>query len=119
MQPFLPLLDTSFPFLLLQASPTHAFSTQLSTSDLPETNHCDCTKSRKEKGAKEWVGGINKSKQKRRGGSEGKQRGGGFFDKWLFIGGVRQQKQGRGYLHTHKERKRIYGFFSCLLKMNQ
>ena len=44
---------------------------------------------------------------------------GGFFDKWLFIGGVRQQKQGRGYLHTHKERKRIYGFFSCLLKMNQ
>ena len=57
VQPFLPLLDTSFPFLLLQASPTHAFSTQLSTSDLPETNHCDCTKSRKEKGDKEWVGG--------------------------------------------------------------
>ena len=72
MQPFLPLLDTSFPFLLLQASPTHAFSTP---SDLPEANHCDCTKSRKEKGDKEWVGEINKSKQKRRGGSEGKQRG--------------------------------------------
>ena len=75
----------------------------------------------KKRAPRSGLGGINKSKQKRREGEwrQAERVRGGFFDKWLFIGGVRQQKQGRGYLHTHKERKRIYGFFSCLLKMNQ
>ena len=39
VQPFLPLLDTSFPFLLLQASPTHAFSTHAHSSTHANSIH--------------------------------------------------------------------------------
>ena len=115
VQPFLPLLDTSFPFLLLQASPTHAFSTQ------PLFICLRLIVQNRGKKRATRSGEINKSKQKRRGGSEGKQRGWGEVSLTSgFLSAVSASRSRGGDTCTLTRRGREYmGFFPCLLKMNQ
>ena len=69
----------------------------------------------KKRAPRSGLGEINKSKQKRRGGSEGKQREGvrgGFFDKWLFIG-TGQSREGTGDISDLRTLRRIMEEITC------
>ena len=75
----------------------------------------------KKRATRSGLGGINKSKQKRRGGSEGKQRGWGEVSLTSgFLSAVSASRSRGGDTCTLTRRGREYmGFFPCLLKMNQ